>query len=259
VETIAATGAEGRLTDKDVQAYLDSRSPSPSPDLAVERTIPLRGTRRVIARRMLESLATSAQLTSILEIDVGELVEWREAQTPKPGYTAIFVGIVADALRRHPLLNSRLAGEQIELLRDVNVGFAVDTEEGVVVPVVRAADSLSLEELDRAVADLTSRARDGTLSLPDVEGATFTLSNSGAAPVDITTAIINPPQCAILWLGRIRERAVVHEGAVAARPTVHACLTYDHRIVDGVPAAEFLGSVAELARAFSGSAVPGGR
>jgi pyruvate/2-oxoglutarate dehydrogenase complex dihydrolipoamide acyltransferase (E2) component len=259
VDRIPASGPGGRLTDKDVRAFIEAGGAgpaAPAPDraplveVAVAERIPLRGTRRVIARRMLESLQTSAQLTSILELDVGEVVAWRERSDPRVGYTAIFTALVARALRRHPRLNSRLAGDEVEILADVNVGFAVNTPEGVVVPVVMGADALTLAELDERISALTARARAGTLTLPELDGGTFTLSNSGNARVDITTAILNPPQAAILWLGGIRERPVVRDGAVVVRPTVQACLTYDHRIVDGVPAAEFLGSLEELCAAF---------
>jgi pyruvate/2-oxoglutarate dehydrogenase complex dihydrolipoamide acyltransferase (E2) component len=259
VDRIPASGPGGRLTDKDVRAFIEAGGgapAAPAPDrvplveVAVAERIPLRGTRRVIARRMLESLRTSAQLTSILELDVGDVVAWRERSDPRVGYTAIFTALVARALRRHPRLNSRLAGDAVEILADVNVGFAVNTPDGVVVPVVMGADALTLARLDERISALTARARAGTLTLPELDGGTFTLSNSGNARVDITTAILNPPQAAILWLGGIRERPVVRDGAVVVRPTVQACLTYDHRIVDGVPAAEFLGSLEELCAGF---------
>jgi pyruvate/2-oxoglutarate dehydrogenase complex dihydrolipoamide acyltransferase (E2) component len=259
VERIPATGPDGRLTDKDVRAFLDALSPPSTPgvailpsrvELGVAARIPLRGKRRAIARRMLESLQTTAQLTSILEVDVGELVAWRSRSKPRPGYTAIFIAIAAQALRRHPIVNSRVAGDEIELLAEVNIAFAVDVEDGVIAPVVRGADALSLAELDSRVSELTERARAGTIQLAELDGGTFTLSNSGVAAVDITTAIINPPQAAILWLGRIRERPTVVDGTVVARPTLQACLTYDHRVIDGVPAARFLETFEELARGF---------
>jgi pyruvate/2-oxoglutarate dehydrogenase complex dihydrolipoamide acyltransferase (E2) component len=259
VETITASGPGGRLTDRDVRAFLDSATAGAaataageqaSADVAVAERIPLRGTRRVISRRMLESLQTSAQLTSILELDAGAIVDWRNRSEPRIGYTAIFAALAALALRRHTRLNSRLAGEEIEILADVNLGIAVNTTEGVIVPVVRGADGLGLRELDRRIAELTERARTGALTLAELDGGTFTLSNSGTARVDITTAILNPPQAAILWLGSIRERPVARAGAVVVRPTVQACLTYDHRIVDGVPAAEFLGTLEELCAGF---------
>jgi pyruvate/2-oxoglutarate dehydrogenase complex dihydrolipoamide acyltransferase (E2) component len=263
VDTIIATGPGGRLTDKDVRAYLAGESsgapaptdpgPSAPVEVAVAERLPLRGARRVIARRMLESVQTTAQLTSVLEIDVGAVVEWRERSDPRIGYTAIFTAVVARVLRRHPRLNSRIAGDEIEILSDVNLGVAVNTPDGVIVPVIVGADGLGLAELDTRVSRLTARARDGTITLPELDGGTFTLSNSGNARVDITTAILNPPQAALLWLGGIRERAVARDGAVLARPTVQACLTYDHRIIDGVPAAEFLGSLEELCASFPDS------
>jgi pyruvate dehydrogenase E2 component (dihydrolipoamide acetyltransferase) len=123
----------------------------------------------------------------------------------------------------------------------------------VVVPVVAGAERLGLSEIATSVSALTERARAGTLAMADIEGATFTLSNSGTATVDITTAILNPPQAAILWLGRIRERPVAIEGEVVVRPTVQACLTFDHRILDGVPAADFLGTFEQLVGGFPGS------
>jgi pyruvate/2-oxoglutarate dehydrogenase complex dihydrolipoamide acyltransferase (E2) component len=244
------------LTDKDVKAFLEAgdesaRPPAPPEraplvEVAVAERIPLRGARRVIARRMIESLQSTAQLTSVLEIDVDALVGWRNRSEPRVGYTTIFTALVAVALRRHPQLNSRIAGDEVEILADVNVGFAVNTDEGVIVPVVRGADTLALGELDARISELTERARGGTLALAELDGGTFTLSNSGNARVDITTAILNPPQAAILWLGMIRERPVARDGVVVVRPTVQACLTYDHRIVVGVPAADFLGTLEEL-------------
>lgn len=259
VDRIPATGPDGRLTDKDVRAYLQAVAAQPPASAApgevtVAGSIPLKGRRRVIARRMLESLHGSAQLTSILEVDVAPVVAWRERSEPRLSYTTIFVSIAAAALRRHALVNARMGEGEIELLGDVNVGFAVNTEDGVVVPVVHGADRPGLVELDSRVRDLTARARAGTLAIADVEGGTFTLSNSGNAPVDITTAILNPPQAAILWLGRIRERPVAIDGMLGIRPTMQACLTYDHRILDGVPAAEFLGTFAALAGAFGADA-----
>jgi pyruvate/2-oxoglutarate dehydrogenase complex dihydrolipoamide acyltransferase (E2) component len=258
VAAIPATGPEGRLTDRDVKAFVAGQAEATAPAQvpegpAVAERIPLRGRRRVIARRMVESLQTTAQLTSILELDAGPVVEWRERSESKVSYTALFLVLAARSLRRHPLLNSRVAGEEIEILAEVNVGFAVNTDDGVIVPVVRAADELGLTEAHDRVAELTERARAGALTLADVELATFTLSNSGTARVDITTAILNPPQVALLWLGRIRERPVAREGNVVVRPTLQACLTYDHRVVDGVPAAEFLATFEDLVTGFPAS------
>jgi pyruvate/2-oxoglutarate dehydrogenase complex dihydrolipoamide acyltransferase (E2) component len=201
---------------------------------------------------MVSSLQTAAQLTSVLEIDVKPLVELRarlneSGATPPVGITSIVVKLVAAALREHPLLNARVTETDVELLSEINVAVAVDTSDGLVAPVVAGADRLSLTEIDARIVDLASRAREGSLNPADVAGGTFTVSNGGINPVDITTAILNPPQCGILWIGRIRDRpVVVADGAIVARPTLQACLTFDHRAIDGGPAAAFLTTLQAL-------------
>jgi pyruvate/2-oxoglutarate dehydrogenase complex dihydrolipoamide acyltransferase (E2) component len=203
---------------------------------------------------MTESLRVAAQLTSVLELDVKPLVELRarlnEGRTERRiGVTAIVVKLVAAALREHPGLNARVAESEIELLGEVNVAVAVETDEGLVAPVVAAADRLSIEQIDERIAELAARARDRALEPDDLAGGTFTVSNGGVHPVDITTAILNPPQVGILWIGRIRDRAVVVDGEIAVRPTMQACLTFDHRAVDGGPAAAFLATLESLVAA----------
>jgi pyruvate/2-oxoglutarate dehydrogenase complex dihydrolipoamide acyltransferase (E2) component len=194
---------------------------------------------------MVESLQTAAQLTSVLEIDVKPIVE-RRARSPA-GVTAIVVKLVAAALREHPRLNARVTETEVELLREINIAVAIETDDGVVAPVVTGADGLSIEAIDARVTELAQRARDRALTREDVSGGTFTVSNGGIHPVDITTAILNPPQCGLLWIGRIRERPVVlADGTIAARPTMQACLTFDHRAVDGGAVAAFLATFEEL-------------
>lgn len=261
---ISGSGSGGRITDRDVAAWLEARpiqpdgpvvrpnGPSGPPPLTVQRVIPLRGRRRTIASRMVSSLQTSAQLTSVLELDVKPLVELRsqlneQGTTPRIGITSIVVKLVAQALREHPLLNSRVTETDIELLAEINVAVAIDTPEGLVAPVITGADRLSLEETNARITDLAARARDGSLTPDDMDGGTFTVSNGGIHPVDITTAILNPPQSGILWIGRIRDRPVVVDGgAIAVRPTMQACLTFDHRVIDGGPAAAFLATFESL-------------
>jgi pyruvate/2-oxoglutarate dehydrogenase complex dihydrolipoamide acyltransferase (E2) component len=198
---------------------------------------------------MVDSLHTAAQLTSVLELDVKPLVELRArlndlGASPRIGVTAIVVKLVAAALREHPGLNARVTETEIELLGEVNVAVAVDTDEGLVAPVIVGADRLSLEEINERIVELATRARSGELAPDDLANGTFTVSNGGIHPVDITTAILNPPQVGILWIGRIRERPVViDDGTIAVRPTMQACLTFDHRAIDGGPAAAFLATV----------------
>ncbi len=239
---ITGTGPGGRIVDRDVAAWAAARSPSP---LAVSETIPLRGRRGTIARRMVESLQAAAQLTSVLEVDVKPLVELRAQSSV--GVTAIVVKLAADALRDHPRLNARVTESEIQLLREINVAVAIDTDDGVVAPVIAGADRLSIGEIDARIAELATRARDHALTPDNLTDGTFTVSNGGIHPVDITTAILNPPQCGLLWIGRIRDRPVVlADGTIAARPTMQACLTFDHRAVDGAHAAAFLATFQDL-------------
>ena len=236
---IAGSGPGGRILDRDVTAWAAGRESvaelARADALTVARTIPLRGRRGTIATRMVSSLQTAAQLTSVLELDVKPLVELRSrlneaGAEPRIGVTAIVVKLVAAALREHPGLNARVTEREIELLEEINVAVAVETDEGLVAPVVAGADGLSLEEINARIAELAARARDGALTPDELDGGTFTVSNGGIHPVDITTAILNPPQVGILWIGRIRDRPVVLEdGAVGVRPTMQACLTFDHR------------------------------
>jgi len=256
---ITGSGPGGRILDRDVAAWADAQSPTQQSasttgagDLTVNSTIPLRGRRRTIATRMVSSLQTAAQLTSVLELDVKPLVDLRarlndEGATPRIGITSIIVKLVASALRVHPILNSRVTETDVELLAEINVAVAVDTPDGLVAPVVVGADELSLEAINERISDFAARTRNGSLVPADVAGGTFTVSNGGIYPVDITTAILNPPQCGILWIGRIRDRpVVVGDGVIAVRPTLQACLTYDHRAVDGGPAAAFLATLERL-------------
>ena len=205
---------------------------------------------------MVSSLQTAAQLTSVLELDVKPLVELRAqlneaGATPRIGITSIVVKLVAAALREHPLLNARVTETDVELLAEINVAVAVDTPDGLVAPVV-ARRRPALARGDQRSHHRPRHARRGTAALApaDVAGGTFTVSNGGIYPVDITTAILNPPQCGILWIGRIRDRPlVVDNGAIAVRPTLQACLTYDHRAIDGGPAAAFLATLEALVAA----------
>jgi pyruvate/2-oxoglutarate dehydrogenase complex dihydrolipoamide acyltransferase (E2) component len=253
VAGLVGSGPGGRVLDRDVQAWLDAHDAAasgPPSGLTVRATVPLRGRRRTIAERMVASLQTAAQLTSVLELDVSPLVEFRNSTGAtggrRVGVTAIVVKLVANALLEHPALNARVTEDAIEQLQEINVGVAVDTADGIVVPVVRGADALSVPEIDVRITDLAARARAGELVPDDLADGTFTVSNGGIHPVDITTAILNPPQVAILWIGRISDRPVAVDGAVLVRPTMQACLTFDHRAVDGGPAAVFLGMLQRL-------------
>ena len=219
----------------------------------VER-IPLKGVRAIIAERMGASVHTTARVTLMTEVDATELVAMRErlkarvgeAWGSAPGYNDLLARIVAQALRKFPYMNARLAPDAIELLAHVNLGIAVDTERGLVTPVLRGVDTLSILAIQRGYDALIARAMAGKSLPDDFAAGTFTITNLGALDVDGFTPIINPPQAAILGAGRIIEKPVARDGAVVIRPMITLSLSFDHRIVDGAPAARFLQRVKQL-------------
>jgi pyruvate dehydrogenase E2 component (dihydrolipoamide acetyltransferase) len=178
-----------------------------------------------------------------MEVDVSNAAELHERL--KVSYTTIIVKAVAKALMEAPLLNATLDGDNVKIFEDVNVGVAVATENGLVVPVVRNADQKTLKEIDGEVVELTGKAKEARLSKEDVSGGTFTVTNLGMYGVDFFIPIINLGEAAILAVGRIAEKPVAIEGRVEVRPIMMMSLAYDHRIVDGAPAAQFLRSVKE--------------
>lgn len=243
---VPGSGPGGRVTERDVLAYVEA--PKAAPPAAAGQVIPFAGPRQAIAERMTESLRTMAQVTLTTEADVTPLVEFREAlrRRYEVSYTDLVIKAVAAALRAHPALNSTLVGDEIHLLQEVNVGFAVALDDGLMVPVVRNADRLSLQEVARETARLAEAARGGNLTVDEVTGATFTVTNLGGYGVDAFTPIINPPEVGILGVGRIVEKPAVHRGSIAVRSLMALSLTFDHRIVDGAPAAAFLRTVREF-------------
>ncbi len=248
----------GRVTKAEVEAVLASLSRGAAAALPtpVER-VPMSGIRAVIAERMSVSAHTAAQVTLTTEADGTELVRLRTvlnerlgaSEGAKVAYTDILVAIVARALREFPYVNARLQGEHIEYLPSVNVGVAVDSEHGLLVPVVRDADRKTVADIASELRTLTERAR-SRKSLPDdLTGGTFTITNLGMYGIDAFTPIINPPECAILGVGRLREVPAVRDGSLCVRPGIVLSLTFDHRLVDGAPAARFLQRVARLTEA----------
>lgn len=251
---VKGTGPGGRITEEDILREVserkDTSQPSPTKGSAsgkeVQR-IPFVGLRRQIANNLVESLQSMAQVTAMTEADVSGLIELRQSLkgTLKLSYTDILVKIIAMALRRHPVLNATVAGDEILLLNEVNVGVAVAVEGGLIVPVIRQADTLSLSEIASTTLRLIENVRQGTFSLEDVTGGTFTITNVGMYGLDGFTPIINPPEVAILGVGRIVERPVVEAGQIVIRPMMNLGLTFDHRVMDGAPAAEFLTTIKE--------------
>lgn len=248
---IPGSGIGGRISEQDVLAF-EARAKAPvAPAEAAKppaRLVPFGGMRQAIADHMVESLHTMAQLTMMMEVDVTELVKLREQVKAdfEVTYTDLLVKAVAKTLKSHPLLNVVLIGDEIQWLDCIHIGVAVALPDGLIVPVVRDADKLTVQEIAQEVRRLAQGAREGTLSVDEVAGSTFTITNLGNHGIDGFTPIINAPEAAILGVGRIAERVVVHNDQIARRKMMTLSLTIDHRLVDGAPGAEFLRSLQEL-------------
>jgi pyruvate dehydrogenase E2 component (dihydrolipoamide acetyltransferase) len=239
------TGHSGRIRERDV-LMLHAKTETPA-------AASIGSVRRVIAERMLASQRSTAPVSLIATIDATELVHFRNrcktgaaGGAGVPSYTDLFVTLAAIALAKHPALNTRWDNDHIVTCEGIHVGIAVDTNAGLLVPVVRDVLQLSLKELSTRSRDLIERARRGKLSASELSGGTFTVTSLGAFGIDAFTPIINHPECAILGIGRIRRCPAVIDEQIVIRDQVTLSLTFDHRITDGVPAARFLQTLAGL-------------
>lgn len=246
-----AGGNVRRIGEEEVKRYLEARASSPAASAGAApseegKIVPYSGLRRVIGDRMARSLREMAQLTISAEADITRLVERREAlkaEGTNLSYTALIARAVALTLPRHPYLNAALEGDSIRLHSKLNLGIAVNLDEGLVVPVIPDAGSRSAAELAAEIQRVSDLARRQALTIENNSGGTFTITNLGTFEVDMFTPIVNPPQVAILGVGRINERAGVIDGKVAICKMLWLSLSFDHRIVDGAPAAAFLKDV----------------
>lgn len=253
--TLQGTGPGGRITKDDVLRAAEAAKAAPAPPpLSVARTLPLRGIRGRVAERMAQSWHTIPRVTEVVQVDMSATVAFREAMLPqweqqygvRVSLNDMLTKAVAVALRRHPRLNATLVDNEVRLHDRINIGIAVNLDEGLVVPVIAQADEKDLGQIARETRELTEKARAGRLQLADVSDGTFTITNLGASGVDFFTPIINPPQVAILGVGAVQRRPVVVGDALAVRPTVYLCLVFDHRALDGLPAANFLQELQRL-------------
>jgi len=242
---------------EDIEREIETKKKKQAETAPVEAelTMSLTGTRKAIAEHMLRSLSISAQLTAMGEIDMTEIVKLRESllgQEEVLGaritYTDLLVFAVAKVLKEYPLVNASIIDNQIKIWKDINIAVAVHVEGGVIVPVIKNADKKPLTEISREIKTLTQRTRERTLTLEEVKGGTFTISNLGAIGGGwrFDTLIINQPQSAILGTGSITERAVVRDGQIVIRPIMTYSFTYDHRLIDGALAVKFMNSVIRL-------------
>jgi len=252
---LTEVAGKGRVTAADVMA---AAGPLPVASVAAVAASPagrtaLAGVRAVIAERMKASVSTTAAYTLTAEADASALLKWRKtAQTAAregdrvPSFNDLLARLLVVALGEYPDLNARLEGNEIVRSASANIGVAVDTGRGLVVPVLRDVQRMSVREIAAAAAELVNRARAGQLLPDEMAGGTFTISNLGMFGIDAFTPIINVPEVAILGVGRIAERAVVRKGKIVARPMMVLSLTADHRLVDGAPAARFLQRLVQL-------------
>ncbi len=251
--SIVGSGPDGRIVRDDIlQASAAAEAPvieTPALQQATE-VIPMAGIREIIAERMTMSLQTNASVTLHTEVDATAFVELRgmlndklQAREVSLTYTDLLLKVVANALREHPRLNATLTDDGIQLLPEINIGVAVALDDGLVVPVVRNADKERLSDISDQVKGFAERARSNQLTPGELQGGTFTITNLGNFGVDAFTPIINPPESAILGVGRILKKPVVHDDEIVARSMLTLSLTFDHRVVDGAPAAQFLQTV----------------
>ena len=240
LSTVKGSGSESRISEEDVQQHIRT-SGQATPK--VKETIKLTGYRKTSAERLSLSFRTAPHSTVLMEADMSGAEQLHK----KTGvsYTAILVKAVAEALAEHHLVNSTLEGDTIKIFEEINVGVAVATDNGLIVPVIHHADKQQLAEVDRRITELSTKARDGRLSKEEISGGTFTITNLGMYGVDLFIPIINPPEAAILGVGKIAEKPVAVNGKVEIRPLMALSLVYDHRIIDGVPASEFLRKIKE--------------
>ncbi len=257
--SVVPTGPEGRILAQDVEQTAPGGAPSASPvalpavpGTATVEVVPLTTVRKTIARRLTEAwtapvfqLGVGADMTQVLALREA-LVAGLEEGAPKPTVNDVLVKLAASALIRHPALNATFGGDEIQRFPAANVGIAVAAPQGLIVPVISGADRATISEIARIRADLVARARDGKLTLADLAGGTFTISNLGMFGVEQFTAVINPPQVAILAVGAVKEQAVVVDGEIGFAPMLHLMLTCDHRAIDGADGARFLQTLVAL-------------
>ncbi|HHL22414.1 MAG TPA: 2-oxoglutarate dehydrogenase complex dihydrolipoyllysine-residue succinyltransferase, partial [Aliiroseovarius sp.] len=274
-DQVTGTGRDGRIMKEDVQAAVAAASaapaasapaPAPAPaapapatpaapagDAAREERVRMTRLRKTIARRLKEAQETAAILTTYNEVDMSQIMELRSEYKDlflkkhgvKLGFMSFFVKACVHALNEVPDVNAEIAGDEIIYKHYVNMGVAVGTPNGLVVPVIHDAQDMSFHAIEQKIAELGKKARDGKLSMADMQGGTFTISNGGVYGSLMSSPILNPPQSGILGMHKIQDRPVVVGGEIVIRPMMYLALSYDHRIVDGKGAVTFLVRVKE--------------
>ena len=257
VSQVAGTGKDGRITKENVIAATTSTSTTSSSTplgARAEKRVPMTRIRTRIAERLLEVTQNTAMLTTFNEINMAAVMEIRSRYRDKfekrynvrLGFMSFFVKAVVEALKRAPTVNASLDGNDIVYHGYYDIGVAVSTDRGLVVPVLRDADQMTMADIETKIAEYAEKARAGKLSLEEMQGGTFTITNGGVFGSLMATPIVNAPQCAILGMHKIQERPVVENGQIVIRPMMYVALSYDHRLIDGKESVTFLVAIKEL-------------
>lgn len=274
-QEIAGTGKSGRITKSDVLDHMKKQTPADAEprvaaasapviaapvsqssavnNLRPEQRVPMTRLRAKVAERLLEAQRNAAMLTTFNEVDMQSVINLRnqyktrfeQKHNTKLGFMSFFVKASIEALKKFPSINASIDGNDIIYHGYYDIGIAVSTPRGLIVPVLRDADQLDFAGIEKSIADFGDKARSGTLSYEDLQGGTFTITNGGVFGSMLSTPILNPPQCAILGMHAIKDRPVVENGQVVVRPIMYLALSYDHRLVDGREAVQFLVTIKE--------------
>lgn len=244
---VNGTGPGGRITREDILGALEltptaAHAVSKAHEPTVLRKVKLDSVRKAVAERLTFSERTTVPVTLTMETDATKLVELKNKEN-HIGFTAFAVKAVAKALEKNPVINSTIEGDEITIYSEINVAVAINTDQGLVAPVIQNVNKRSAKDVSGMIEELSQKAKQNRLTIEELTGGTFTVTNLGGYDVESFAPVINPPQCAILGLGRIAYRAVVNGEQISARPVTVLTLVFDHRIVDGVPAAKFLRDV----------------
>ncbi len=260
---VKGTGPGGKVTKEDVLGHVEARpaaplqAPAPSrpvvpagprPRADREERVKMTPLRKRVAERLVQAQATAAMLTTFNEVDMGEVMAIRKSHQDafvkkhgvKLGFMSFFVKAVVEALKSFPMVNAEIEGDAVVFKRYHDIGVAVSGSRGLVVPVIRDADTLSMAEVEKVIGDFGTRSRTDKLTMADLQGGTFTITNGGIFGSMLSTPILNPPQTGILGMHNIVDRAVVRNGQIVIRPMMYLALTYDHRLIDGREAVQFL-------------------
>ncbi|MGC8120518.1 2-oxoglutarate dehydrogenase complex dihydrolipoyllysine-residue succinyltransferase [Marinobacter sp. VGCF2001] len=264
---VKGTGKDGRVTKEDVQAHVDSnkgaakaQAPSAAPAVDVaqgerpEKRVPMTRLRASIAKRLVDAQQTAAMLTTFNEVNMGPIMELRKQYQDsfvkrhgiKLGFMSFFTKAATEALKRFPAVNASIDGNDMVYHGYQDIGVAVSTDRGLVVPVLRDADAMGLADVEKKIVEYGTKAKEGKLAIEDMTGGTFTITNGGIFGSLISTPILNPPQTAILGMHKIQERPMAVNGKVEIQPMMYLALSYDHRMIDGKEAVQFLVAIKEM-------------